>query len=249
MDAWLIGLIAVCAVGLGAIVFGALHDRARHRRQVAELTSAPDRSIPSFAGTAAAPPSYLSELQARRPPATPSTVLDRGERSKLSAALEQSDTVTVKVGYASKDFVTDPEPGWAVLDSPRVLACAEPVTSLREILALLEKAVLSDTALVIVAPAVDPQVLETLEVNRIQQKMKILVVLSKDPKPVDAICTATMARLIGRADLQAGYVTGAELGACERWVSSARASHLIGPATRNAASGPAGAEPAPREES
>ena len=227
MDGWLIGLIVVCVLGLGLIVFGALFDRSRHRRRVVELTSAPARPIPSFEPTAAAP-QYLSELQARRPPAGTATALDAAARNDLKTELDAEDTVRVAIGYASKDFATDPDSGWAVLDEPRVLACAEPVTSLRELLGLLEKAMLSDTALVIVAPAVDPELLHTLEVNRIQQKLKILVVLSRDPKPVDAICAATRATLIGRADLQAGYVTGGELGSCRRWISSAKTSYLVG---------------------
>lgn len=228
MDGWLIGLIAVCVLGLGAIVFGALHDRSRHRRQVAELTSTPERTIPSFEG-ATATPRYLSELQARRPPPAPARTLDATTRAQISTAVKAETTVRIDVGFASKDFITDPDSGWAVLEAPRVLTCAEPVTSLRELLGLLEKSMLSDTALVVVAPSIEGQVLETLEVNAIQQKLKILVVLSKDPKPVDAICAATRSTLVGRADLQAGYVTGAELGACERWVSSSRTSHLIGP--------------------
>lgn len=227
----MIGLIAIYILGLGAIVFGALYDRARHRRQVAELTSTPARTIPSFSGTATTP-HYLSELQARRPPPEPGDVLDSGTRSKIGDALKAQDTVRIELGFASKDFITDPESGWAVLEAPRVLACAEPVTSLRELLGLLEKSMLSNTALVVVAPAIEAQVLETLEVNAIQHKLKVLVVLSKDPRPVDEICAATRATLVSRTDLQAGYVTGGELGACERWVSSAKASHLIGPVGR-----------------
>lgn len=227
----MIGLIAIGVLGLGAIIFGALYDRSRHHRQVAELTSAPARTIPSFEGTTATP-RYLSELQARRSPPAPTSALDSTTRSEIGAALTAEDTVRIGVGFASKDFVTDPESGWAVLEAPRVLACAEPVTSLRELLGLLERSMLSDTALVVVAPSIEAQVLETLEVNAIQQKLRILVVLSKDPKPVDAICAASRANLVGRADLQAGYVTGGELGACERWVSSAKASYLVGPVGR-----------------
>ena len=48
MEPWIIGLIALVVVGLGVIVFGALHDRARNRRRAAEMLAPPPRTIPQF---------------------------------------------------------------------------------------------------------------------------------------------------------------------------------------------------------
>ena len=67
MEPWIIGLIALVVVGLGVIVYGALHDRARNRRRAAEMLAPPPRMIPQFKADSPAP-HYLSELQARRPP-------------------------------------------------------------------------------------------------------------------------------------------------------------------------------------
>lgn len=226
MDLWQVGLIAVIVVGLGLIVFGALLDRSRNRRRAAEMLAPPPRNIPQFRPDAPAP-HYLSDLQARRPPAdaTP-TVLTAEDRQTITRQIADTQTVTIRAGYASKDFVTDPTTGWAVLDRPAVLVCAEPVETFRELLSVLERLVMSRTPLVIVAPSLAPEVLATLEVNQIQQKMRLLAVTPK-PTELPALATACGATMMERADLRAGYTPPDQLGHCERWVSTPRASHLI----------------------
>ena len=226
MDPWQVGLIAVIVIGLGLIIFGALWDRARNRRRAAEMLAPPPRTIPQFRPDAPAP-HYLSDLQARRPPPDRRrTDLTPEERETITRQIADAQTVTVPVGYASKDFVTDPASGWAVLDRPAVLVCAEPVETFRELLSVLERLVLSRTPLVIVAPSLAPDVLATLEVNQIQQKMSLLAIT---PKAADlpALATACGATIMDRADLRSGYATPDQLGRCERWVSTAKASHLI----------------------
>ncbi len=68
LDPWTLGLVAVVVLGLALIAYGALHDRARNRRAREEMLSPPKREIPQFRPDTPAP-QYLSELQARRPPA------------------------------------------------------------------------------------------------------------------------------------------------------------------------------------
>ena len=112
MEPWIIGLIALVAVGLGVIVFGALHDRARNRRRAAEMLAPPPRTIPQFKADSPAP-HYLSDLQARRPPpdAEP-TDLTPSQRAAITAQLSDPATITIRAGYASKDFATDRSSGW-----------------------------------------------------------------------------------------------------------------------------------------
>ncbi len=232
MDPWTLGLIVLLALGLGAIVFGALHDRARNRRARAEMLAPPDRPIPRFSPDNPAP-QYLSELQARRSPDdAPSTDLTSTERANVAAAVRAPGTVGVGVGYASKSFVTDADSAWAVLDDPAVVVCARPVTSIRELLPLMERAVMSQRALVVVAPSLATDVLATLEVNVIQQKLRLLAVTTQDENMLTRIAELTGATLLERSDLQAGYVPSEQLGRCARWVSDQRQSWLMtGPST------------------
>jgi hypothetical protein len=85
---------------------------------------------------------------------------------------------------------------------------------------------LSRTPLVIVAPAIAPEVLSTLEVNTIRRTMRLLAVICDDAG-LSATAAASQAKIIDRSDRQSGYLAPDQLGHCERWVSTATSSHLV----------------------
>ena len=226
MDLWQVGLITVIVVGFGLIVFGALWDRARNQRRARELLSPPPRTIPQFRPDAPAP-HYLSDLQARRRrTGTDGTALTAEERERINRQIADASTVTVPTGYASRDFVTDATSGWAVLDHPAVLACPDPVDSVRELLPVLERLIMTGTPLVVLAPKLSAEVQGTLEVNAIQHTMRLLAVTPAAPALYN-LAAACGADPIELADRQAGYFPAERLGRCERWVSTAKASHVI----------------------
>ena len=227
VDPWSIGLAVLVAVGLVAVVFGALWDGARNRRRAAAMLAPPDRVIPHFRPDAPAP-HYLSELQARRAPGTAVVPgLDPDARAEVRRQLEAGAGPEVAAGWASADFVTDAETGWAVLEHPVVLVCADEVASLRELLGLLEQVLLSRTPLVVVAPALAREVLATLEVNRIQGLLAVVAVLVPDAGEREALARGCGATPIERADRQAGYLPSSALGQCRRWVSTDRRSLAV----------------------
>ena len=212
--------------GLAAIVLGALWDRRRNRQRAAEMLAPPARTIPQFHPDAPAP-HYLSDLQARRrPEKAESTNLSDSERASITQQLADPRTVTVDTGYASRDFVTDSSSAWAVLDRPAVLVCGDAIESFRELIGTLEELILSRTPLVIVAPSIASDVLATLEVNTIRQTARLLAVIS-DQKCRGTIAAACQAMIMDRSDRQSGYLGPDHLGHCERWISTARSSHLI----------------------
>ena len=226
MDPWSIGLIVLITLGLAAIIFGAVWDRRRNKRRAAEMLAPPARTIPQFHPDAPAP-HYLSDLQARRrPEAAEPTDLTEAERQTITEQLADPQTVTVDVGYASADFVTDSGSNWAVLERPAVLVCGDPIESFRELISTLEKLILSKTPLVVVAPAIAPDVLETLEVNAIRQTMRLLAVVCHE-KGLSSVAAACHAVIIYQSDRQSGYLAPDDLGHCERWISSATSSHLV----------------------
>jgi hypothetical protein len=226
VDPWTIGIIAVLAVGVAVILYGALSDRRKNRRAAAEMLSPPDRPIPHFAPQTPAP-NYLSELQARRAPtAGRAAGLSPAQREQISRGFDAPSTVTVGVGMASLDFVTDKSATWAVLDQPYVLACVEPVATVREILTVLEKVLPTGHPLVIVAPALLGEVRTTLEVNAIQQTMALLGVLAEGDD-LATIVRATSATPTPRADLLASYVSLDRLGRCARWVSTPTTTYVM----------------------
>ena len=233
MEPWSLGLVAVIVVGLAVILYGALSDRAKNRRAAVEMLSPPQRDIPQFRPDSPAP-AYLSDLQARRAPASGRPIdLSAADREQVALQIKDPGTVRLDTGYLSRDFVTDPGASQAVLDSPRVLVCTDRVESTRELLAILERCSLSGTALVVVAPSLSDEVRGTLEVNQIRQALRVLAVT---PGEVRVVADATGAQPRERGDLQSGYVWPEHLGRCERWVSTSKASYIIGGAARSAAS-------------
>jgi hypothetical protein len=226
MDPWSIGMIVLIIAGLAAILFGAFWDRRRNKRRAAEMLAPPARTIPQFHPDSPAP-HYLSDLQARRrPEGAEPTDLSDAERESIAQQLADPHTVTVDAGYASGDFITDSSSRWAVLERPAVLVCGDTIESFRELISTLEKLILSRTPLVVVAPRIAADVLATLEVNTIRHTMRLLAVICNE-KGLSTVATACQALIIDRSDRQSGYLAPDQLGHCERWISTARSSHLI----------------------
>jgi hypothetical protein len=226
VDPWSIGLIVLIIAGLAAILFGAFWDRRRNKQRAAQMLAPPARTIPQFHPDSPVP-HYLSDLQARRQPegAEPTDLSD-AERESIAQQLADPHTVTVDAGYASGDFITDSSSRWAVLERPAVLVCGDPIESFRELITTLEKLILSSTPLVVVAPRIAAEVLATLEVNTIRHTMRLLAVIC-DEKCLNTVATACQALIIDRSDRQSGYLAPDQLGHCERWISTAKSSHLI----------------------
>lgn len=208
---WQIGLVITMAVGVAVILFGALWDRERNRRRAEQLTRPPDRSIPGYSGD---DPAYV----------TASTQLPGGDRP-LSA--EQRSALQVRLRSAAPlpallaagEFVSDPESGLAILDQPRVLVCADPVVTLRELLAFLDRAAGSDTAVVIAAPDFDAETRETLIVNHLARSLRIIAITA-DASTLKDIAGSTGAMPLSRADLMSGWIPEDAIGSAGTWVSS-----------------------------
>jgi hypothetical protein len=99
--------------------------------------------------------------------------------------------------------------------------------NVRELISVVEHMIVDRTPLVVVAPSMAADVLDTLEVNHIQRKLDLLVVLTRDPVPTDAITRVTGATLVSRVDLQTGSLADRDLGRCRRWISDRRRSHIV----------------------
>lgn len=79
-------------------------------------------------------------------------------------------------GYISPYFVTDADKMEAVLESPLILIYDKKVSSMKELLPVLEKAVQTGKPVLIIAEDVDGEALATLVVNKIRGALKIAAV-------------------------------------------------------------------------
>ncbi len=79
-------------------------------------------------------------------------------------------------GYLSPYFVTNTEKMIADLESPYILICDKKITSMKELLPVLEPAAQSGRPLLIIAEDIDGEALTTLVVNRIRGSLKVAAV-------------------------------------------------------------------------
>ena len=235
MEGWQIGLIAVLVVGIAVIVFGALKDRRTNERRRREMLAPPEREIPRFAPDSPTP-HYLSELQAHRPPAAAEpTELSTDERAALQTAITSPSVTTIDAGYASTELVTDRTTGWSVLHHPDILVSSEAITTVRELLGILERQLPTNRPLVVVAPAISQELIGTFEVNHIRQIVTVLPLIATDPDIRAQIAESTGATPISRTDLQSGYAAPHLLGSCGTWIATPSRSYLLPDATHVAA--------------
>ncbi len=98
------------------------------------------------------------------------------ESSTLSTELEFTEGVGFDKGFLSAYFVTDFDSQEAVLDDPLILLHQEKVSSLPDLLPMLEKVAESGKPLLIVAEDVEGEALATLVVNSIRKTLKAVAV-------------------------------------------------------------------------
>lgn len=79
-------------------------------------------------------------------------------------------------GYISPYFVTDPETMTVVMDNPYILLVSSKISSVRDILPLLEKVMQSGKPLVVISEDVDGEALAALVVNKIRGTFKSVAV-------------------------------------------------------------------------
>ncbi len=95
------------------------------------------------------------------------------EGSTLSTELEITEGMQFDKGFISPHFITDPEAGEVVLEDAYVLITTQKISSIEELLPLLEQVLKATKPLLIVAEDVDGQALATLVVNSIRKTIKV----------------------------------------------------------------------------
>ncbi|MCD2189417.1 chaperonin GroEL [Actinomycetospora soli] len=98
------------------------------------------------------------------------------ESSTLATELEVTEGLQFDKGYLSPYFVTDGESMEAVLEDAHVLLHREKISSIQELLPLLEKVVESGKPLLVVAEDLEGEALSTIVVNAIRKTLRICAV-------------------------------------------------------------------------
>src|SRR5213596_3560573 len=98
------------------------------------------------------------------------------EAKGLETTLETVDGMQFDRGYLSPYFVTDPEKMEAVLEDAYVLVHDKKISSMKDVLPLLEKVAQAGKPLVIIAEDVEGEALATLVVNKLRGTLKVCAV-------------------------------------------------------------------------
>ncbi|MGY1770428.1 chaperonin GroEL [Blastococcus sp. SYSU D00813] len=98
------------------------------------------------------------------------------ESNTFGLELELTEGMRFDKGYISPYFVTDTERMEAVLDDPYVLVVNSKISSVKDLLPLLEKVMQSGKPLAIIAEDVEGEALATLVVNKIRGTFKSIAV-------------------------------------------------------------------------
>jgi chaperonin GroEL len=98
------------------------------------------------------------------------------EAKGLETTLETVDGTQFDRGYLSPYFVTDPEKMETVLEDAYLLIHDKKISSMKELLPILEKVVQGGKPLLIIAEDVDGEALATLVVNKLRGTLKVAAV-------------------------------------------------------------------------
>ncbi len=98
------------------------------------------------------------------------------EAKGLETTLETVDGMQFDRGYLSPYFITDPEKMEAVLEDAYILLHDKKVSSMKDLLPVLEKVAQTGKPLLIVAEDVEGEALATLVVNKLRGTLKVVAV-------------------------------------------------------------------------
>ncbi|HYZ09116.1 MAG TPA: chaperonin GroEL [Pseudonocardiaceae bacterium] len=132
--------------------------------------------IAATAGISAADPAIGELIAESMDKVGKEGVITVEESQTFGLELELTEGMRFDKGYISPYFVTDPERMECVLDDPYVLLVSSKISSVKDLLPLLEKVMQSNKPLAIIAEDVEGEALATLVVNKIRGIFKSVAV-------------------------------------------------------------------------
>jgi chaperonin GroEL len=162
--------------------------------------------IASTASISAADPSVGEIIAEAMDKVGKEGVITVEESNTFGLELELTEGMRFDKGYISPYFVTDPERMEAVLDDPYILIYNGKISTVKDLLPLLEKVMGTGKPLAIIAEDVEGEALATLVVNKIRGTFKSVAV--KAPGFGDR----RKAMLVDIATLTGGQVISEEVG-------------------------------------
>ena len=161
-------------------------------------------------------------------------VLTVGESKGLEMELEYKEGMQFDKGYSSPYFVTDPEKMVAEIEDPYILVTDSKISSIQELLPMLENLVKVSKNLVIISQGIDGEALATLVVNKLRGTFNALALEvpgfgDRKKAILEDIAALTSATLIsGDTGRDLASVTVDDLGKAEKVISTKDNSTIVG---------------------
>ena len=156
------------------------------------------------------------------------------EAKGTETMLETVEGMQFDRGYLSPYFVTDTETREAVLDEPLILIHEEKISSLNDLLPLLEQVAQTNRSLLVIAENVEGEALATLVVNKIRGTLAAAAVKApafgdRRKAVLDDIALLTGGRLIAKElGIEPENVTMEDFGSAERVVVDRDTTTIVG---------------------
>lgn len=156
------------------------------------------------------------------------------EAKGIETRVDKAEGMQFDRGYLSPYFITEPDDMEVVLDQPYILLCEQKVTSISELLPVLESINQMGKSLLIIAEDVEGDALATLVVNRLRGALKIAAVKApafgdsrKDMLQDMAVLTGGTV-IAEEKGLKLENVAIEHLGQCDKVVIDKNTTTLIG---------------------
>jgi len=152
----------------------------------------------------------------------------------MATSLVTTEGLQVDRGYLSPYFVTDAEKMRALYENAYVLVTDKKLSSMREIVPVLEKIAKSQKALLIIADDIEGEALSGLVVNRVKGCLQVVAIKAPGygqhrSELLNDICVLTGASRVSSATgIDIEKVTLAELGQCKKFITDAKTTTIVG---------------------
>ena len=103
-------------------------------------------------------------------------VIEVEEGKTMEITIEHKEGMEFDKGYASPYFVTDPEHMEAVIENPYILVTDQKISSINDLVPMLEKVMPHSKNLVIIADDIEGEALTTLVLNKLRGALNVLAV-------------------------------------------------------------------------
>jgi chaperonin GroEL len=156
------------------------------------------------------------------------------EAKSIDSTLEVVEGMQFDRGYLSPYFVTDPERMEAVFEDPYILIHEKKISSMRDLVPLLEAVSRSGKALILIAEDIDGEALATLVVNKIRGTLNVAAVKApgfgdRRKAMLDDLATLTAGKCITEdLGIKLENVTLQDLGRATRIVLDRDNTTIIG---------------------